>query len=391
MHEKRITVWIQNYRDRENLTFMWIDPDTNKRKSKSAGTSIPGVAEMKRTELEYELNHGLHQEASRMSWEKFRETFEAEYFPSCRPDTRKVFQTVFDHFERLASPTSLRSITARTISQFAAALHKQPGRLDKETWSPWTIKVRLQFLRTALSWAKQQKLIPECPAFPEVRVPKTKPRPVPAEPFEKLLDKADDQLRAFLLCGWLAGLRRNEALLLEWEETESAPWLDFGRRRIWLPAGFVKGVEDQWIPLDPVLAEVLFALPRQGRKVFRFLSTMTGEPLTPSGMSLLITKLAKSAGVKLSMKTLRKGFGCRYAGKVPAQVLQKLMRHANISTTMDFYANIDDAVEQAVLGTPNGQRNTERNTEGVKDGNSSSQLDANPCTGQSFDRADKSL
>src|SRR4051812_23675896 len=36
--------------------------------------------------------------------------------------------------------------------------------------------------------------------------------------------------------------------------------------------------------------------------------------------------------------------------KVPAQVLQKPMRHSNIKTTVDYYANVDDAVERAVLG-----------------------------------------
>lgn len=46
--------------------------------TKSAETSNRGIAEMKRTELEDELNHGLHQEASRMSWEKFRQLFENE-------------------------------------------------------------------------------------------------------------------------------------------------------------------------------------------------------------------------------------------------------------------------------------------------------------------------
>jgi hypothetical protein len=35
------------------------------------------------------------------------------------------------------------------------------------------------------------------------------------------------------------------------------------------------------------------------------------------------------------------------------------MRHANISITMAYYANVDDAVEVAVLGP---QRNTSRNT-----------------------------
>jgi hypothetical protein len=35
------------------------------------------------------------------------------------------------------------------------------------------------------------------------------------------------------------------------------------------------------------------------------------------------------------------------------------MWHANIKTTMTFYANVDDAVERAVLGE---QCNTSRNT-----------------------------
>jgi integrase len=146
--------------------------------------------------------------------------------------------------------------------------------------------------------------------------------------------------------------------------------------------GFVKGALDQWVPLDPQLAEVLAALPRHGRKVFRFCSTATGEPLTLSGVSLMITKLAKAAGVKLTMKTLRKAFGSRYAGKVPAQVLQKLMRHANISTTMDYYANIDQAVEDAVLGP---QRNSSRNSEPVEPGESSNGVDASQEPEQGFD------
>ena len=60
------------------------------------------------------------------------------------------------------------------------------------------------------------------------------------------------------------------------------------------------------------------------------------------------------------MHKLRKGFGCRYAGRVPAQVLQKLMRHSNIAITMTYYANVDAAVEEAVLGPQrNGLRNNQ--------------------------------
>jgi integrase len=226
---------------------------------------------------------------------------------------------------------------------------------------PSTIRVRLEFLHTALAWAVEQGFLPACPKFPEVRVPKKRPRPIPAESFERLLDKAaDPQLRAYLLAGWLGGLRLAEALDLEWEETREAAWVDFGRSRIVLPAEYVKAVEGQWVPLDPALREALESLPRQGRKVFRFVSRKTGGPICSAGMSRRIVSLSRNAGVKLTIHSLRKGFGCRYASKGPAQVLQRLMRHSSIKTTMDYYANVDAAVEEAVLGP---QRNTSRNTQ----------------------------
>jgi integrase len=378
MAEKRIHVWVQRFPDRPNLMLQWLDPDTGKRKSKSAETADEKEAEAKRTDLEADLNAGRYAEASRMSWEGFRELFEEEYLPNCRAGTRTVFRTVFDHFERQCSPKGLRSITGRTVSVFAAALRKLPGRARGTTMAPWTVKVQMNFLRAALNWAAEQKLIPACPAFPSIKVPKKKPQPVALEAVERLLGKADEQARAYLLCGWLAGLRRNEALALEWEQAEDAPWLDFARRRIWLPATFVKAVEDQWVPIDPALAEVLQALPRHGKKVFRFLGR-GGRPLTPCSVSWMVTQLARRAGVKLSMKGLRKGFGSALAAQTSAHVLQRLMRHASIQTTLDYYANVDEAVEQAILGR---RCNTLRNSQAPAAGEPAGRDGATPEPGQ---------
>lgn len=90
--------------------------------------------------------------------------------------------------------------------------------------------------------------------------------------------------------------------------------------------------------------------------MFRF-TDRDGTPLLVGGISERVRYLAKKAGERIDYKALRRGFGCRYAGKVPAQVLQKLMRHRKIETTMTYYANVDDAVEAAVLGTRNNSRN----------------------------------
>jgi integrase len=355
---RRIVVWCQHFADREYLMLQWHDPVTGQRKSKSAGTNNPLEAEKRRADLEYELNHGLFQEADRMSWERFRELFEQEYVAARRQNTKENYSAMFDAFERLCKPSSLRGVSERTISQYAALLRRERGRTRGSTQQPATIRQRLALLRTALGWAVKQKLLPELPEFPTVKVPKKKPQPIPTESFEKLLAKAPDaNLRAYLLAGWLGGLRLHEAASLEWEQADKAPWLDFAHDRIVFPAEFVKADEDQWVPLDPQLREALEALPRRGKKVFRFVAK-NGHPIGESAIGERIIRLAKKAGVKLTMHSLRKGFGCRYAGKVPAQVLQKLMRHSNISLTMAYYANVDDAAMEAVLGT---RRNSSRN------------------------------
>jgi hypothetical protein len=245
MEERRVKVWVQRFKDRPALMLQWLDPATGKRKSESAQTTDEKVVEDKRRDKEYELNHGLHQDVSRTSWERFRQLFEEEHLPNCRPRTQDCFGDVFDAFEAICAPRQVRAINERTISAFVAGLRKRRGRGGNATMAPYTVKVYLAFLHIALVWAVEQKMLAKCPKFPSVKVPKKFPQPVPAESFERLLAKAPDaNMRAYLLCGWRAGLRLNEALALEWDQTDKAPWADFGRDRIWLPAGFVKAVAD---------------------------------------------------------------------------------------------------------------------------------------------------
>src|SRR5262249_40553422 len=74
-----------------------------------------------------------------------------------------------------------------------------------------------------------------------------------------------------------------------------------------------------------------------------------GHPLARNSVCARVVRLAKQAGVRLTMHSLRRGFGCFYASKVPAQVLMKLMRHGDIKTTVRYYTNVDDAVEAGGL------------------------------------------
>jgi hypothetical protein len=201
MPDKRVTVWVQHFKDRSTLVLQWLDPDTGRRKSKSAGTADPKEAEILRADLEADLNHGRHRETSRMSWERFRELFEQEFLPNRRPNTRRNYRVALDLFEKHCRPSTLRSISERTLSAFTAALWKQPGR-GNPTMLASTIRVRVQFLQTVFAWAAGQKLIPECPKLPVVKVPKRKPQPVPSESFERLLTRCPT--RWFSWTSWLS-------------------------------------------------------------------------------------------------------------------------------------------------------------------------------------------
>jgi integrase len=348
---KRVVVWIQHFGDRPYLMLQWHDPETGKRKSKSAETCNPLVAEERRADLEYELNHGLHREPVRVSWQRFREVFEAEYLPGVRPGTQRLYRRILDQFEDIIKPTRVDSINERTISAFVRGLRERKG-LQSEHAQASTVNMKLGYFRGVLNWAAEQDYLQKVPKFPTVKVSRKSPQPVPAELFERLVLVVNDpELKTFILCGWLAGLRLNEAFELEREQSDSAPWLDFARNRIWLPAAFVKGDRDQWLPLDPTLADALKALPHHGKKVFRFTDRRDpgqGRRILAGSVSDRIVRLAQRAGVRLTMRALRRGFGCKFAGSVPAQVLQKLMRHADIKVTMQFYANVDQAVEDAI-------------------------------------------
>jgi integrase len=353
MLDRRVHVWVQYFPDRTNLVLQWVNPETGQRKSKSARTVDRKKAEVARRDLEYELNHGTYQESSKLEWERFRQLFNDEYLAGLRPRTRERYNGVLHVFEQIIHPVKLRGVTERTISHFVKGMRERKRRDGKVGLAPWTIKNYLIALKTALAWAVEQKLLTGLPKFPKVRVPKLKPQPIPAESFEKLLAKAPDDLwRCFLMCGWWAGLRLSEASELRWEASDAFSWVDFEGNRIVLPAVFAKSAEDQWVPLHPALRQALAALPRTDSRVFPFRSCRDGGRLSRAGITNRVREMAKQAGVKLGMHKLRKGFGCRAAkilGRSGAAVLHELMRHSSMQVTMDFYANVDDTLQDDII------------------------------------------
>src|SRR5262245_55139664 len=140
MNEQRVRVWVQRFYDRPTLILQWIDPDTGQRKSRSARTTEFEMVEISRRSLEYELNHGIYQESTKLEWRQFRELFEGEYIAGLRPRTQERYISVMGIFERIIKPEKLETVTERTISLFVKSMREQKRPGNGVGLAPMTIK-----------------------------------------------------------------------------------------------------------------------------------------------------------------------------------------------------------------------------------------------------------
>jgi integrase len=342
---KRVRVHLLARTDRPggNLRLQWVDPRTGRRRGKSAGTADEAAAERERGDLEYQLNAGLAGGADpeRLTWRQFEGAYRDEHLSGKSEATRVKAAGIFRNFEALIHPRSLAVVDSRALSAYAAKLRALPRAAA-------TVEAHLAYLSAALRWAADQGMLPKAPKRPTIKVPrKANIRTVSREAFDRLLEHApSDHWRAYLWTLWLTGMRRTEAMLLRWEEQDAAAWVDLARQRIVIPAAACKGRADSWLPIRTELRPILAQLRRARGRVF---DLTTQEP---SRVSKLFRRIARAAGVRSTLHDLRRTFGTRYADKVPSQVLQRLMRHSSIATTMKFYCSLDGVLDKAIHAVP---------------------------------------
>ena len=337
----RINVWIQKRKNTSKLQLEWLEPETGRRRSKSSGASDPKLAEKLRQDLEYELNHGLHADVGRRSWESFRQIYEQEKLSENSALTRQKAGYVFDRFEREMRPTQVSKITQRTLSTYMAKLRARGAK-------PATIHGHLAYLKSALQWAVDQRFIA---SVPKAKMPKLErgmnrakiqaAARITGEEFERLLMVAPSRdWRLFLDLAWHTGMRRTEAMNVCGEHVNLEGHL------IAIPSNKA-GDRAATAIITPELDRILRDRFPNGFPEGYLTPTVANDP---SGATHRFRLIAKRAGCRGSGKDgqcvlhdLRRNFGSRWAAKVPAQVLQRLMRHSSIQVTLDFYADTEKA------------------------------------------------
>ena len=361
----RIRVYVCEYKDRPTYALKWKDPITGRRRFKATAIARGGrrnMAEAERAagDWEDELNSGAVG-SEKMTWEKFRELYEDQKLPGLADGTRDKVNDVFNKLEREINPKYLRDVTEARLSHLVTVLRS--SRLAEDT-----IRSILAHIKSALSWAVEQKLLSRLPAFPTIRrVKKTtgtpmKGRPITAEEFDRMLAAVPDVVGPDHAPDWQRYLRGLNASGLRLEESLDLRWDDDGRIRprfaegqhpvLVIPAEYEKGFTDREHPMAPEFAIMLQEVPAERRKGFVFRLNGRGHGggrLKSNAVSKIVSDIGKAAGVKVythprtgkvkcaSAHDLRRTFGERYSRRLTTVELMELMRHENIETTLRYY------------------------------------------------------
>lgn len=382
----RITVYVVDY-GRKYLILQWIDPTTGKRRSKSSGCVKRRDAERAAGELEKQLNSTIPKGDGSLPWDAFVDLFHAKHLAGLDDSSQSRSLSVLSVFQQVMNPTHVGAVTTAVLSEYAERL-RQPSvselrQGNRQQRAESTIATHFGVLRTALRWADAEGHLSGVPKFPRVSralLNRSKGRPLATEEFVRMLQATKSVVGAevardwrWSLRGlWLSGLRLGEAIELSWDRT-FALWveLDAGPYPLLgISAEYEKGRQDRLLPLTPDFASWLLRTPTQQRHgpVFRFTKRRHADVLRLDHVSKVIQQIGRASGVRVANKKfasahdLRRSFGLRWAHKVMPAQLQQLMRHADISTTMTYYATFNAQTFAADLWRNHAGTDTTLNT-----------------------------
>jgi integrase len=350
-----IKVRVFKYPDRKNLVLRYDDPITGKPVTRSAGTADEGEAQRAAGVWEDELRGGRYVSPSKVTWTDFRKRYEAEHLASLTKMTRDSARFHLNQLEKHLNPDRLVKVTASALSTFQTKLRATGIR---ET----SIASSLRAVKAALSWGVSVGMLP---AVPKIVMPKgakgrkMKGGALVGEQFDRMVaavpkvrPKDSAEWTRYLTGLWLSGLRLAESVALSWDaEALFAVDLSGRRPRFRIRGGAQKSGQDELTPMTPDFATFLLRTPERQRRgrVFRLNQDGGDIPLDVHHVGQIVTKIGKKArvvvnavdGKTASAHDLRRTFGSRWAKRVMPAVLRKLMRHANVQTTMQFYVDLD--------------------------------------------------
>ncbi len=118
-------VKVVKYPDRKNLVLRWIDPETGRKRTKSAKTTRRREAERMAAKLEADIKAGLLSGPPAVTWKEFKQAYQDDYLSSLADATFCTVGTTFAHVERILKPKLLKDLTGAAIATWQTKLRAE--------------------------------------------------------------------------------------------------------------------------------------------------------------------------------------------------------------------------------------------------------------------------
>jgi len=334
----------------------WRDPTTGRTRTETIGADKM-LAQIKAEERRRELAAGTYVGIKPITFADFKEEHVRLMEGQRAPATVTETATALRQFDGACHPKNMTVIDYAMIERFRNA--RQATGI-----SPATVNKSLRTLRAALQAAVERGYLlrnPFAGRWGKLKVMESEPVPtvLSAEHFEKLLGACEeDRWRAFCMLGYYAGLRMGEITSLQWEDVDMGNDVLHVRNKI---DHRTKSGKNRTVPIAAPLLAVLTRL-RLGRLASDYvIRNANGDPMTNNARACFQRRVVAAGLVDDDGKALytphdlRRSAGTNWANVVKSpKIVQELMGHAKLETTMKFYvsAGMDEkrrAIEGAVV------------------------------------------
>lgn len=227
------------------------------------------------------------------------------------------------HLARLAARHELLDVDEDDLVEFMRALSHCSSNTRKAMQSS---------LRSFYRWAQRTGLVESDPTLGLRRVSPAPavPKPISEVALAQALAAADDEARLMLLLGAYAGLRRAEIAAVHSDDITDLGLMVKG-----------KGRKVRRVPIHPLLAAELHRVDGHA-----FPGRWDGEPVTPDYVS---NRLEQVLPEPWTPHALRHRFATQaYQACKDIRVVQQLLGHASIQTTVGYVMIDQDALAAAV-------------------------------------------